>query len=78
MPLLIAQGATDPLVLPDVQAAFAAGLCERDEEVDYREYPDRDHVGVVAADSPLLPELVDWTRDRFAGLPAASQCPAEP
>ena len=75
MPLLIGQGANDPLVLPDVQAAFANRLCETGNLVDYRAYADRDHVGVVAADSPLLPELAEWTAQRFADEPTGSPCP---
>jgi uncharacterized membrane protein HdeD (DUF308 family)/acetyl esterase/lipase len=75
-PLLIGQGEADPLVLPDVQAAFVQTRCDADHAVDFRTYPDRDHVGVVAADSPLLPELIAWTRDRFEGLAPADSCGA--
>jgi uncharacterized membrane protein HdeD (DUF308 family)/alpha-beta hydrolase superfamily lysophospholipase len=75
-PLLIGQGEADPLVLPDVQAGFVQARCEAGQPVDFRTYPDRDHVGVVAADSPLIPELLDWTRDRFDGLAPADTCPA--
>ncbi len=73
-PLLIAQGAADALVLPERQAAYAKRLCAAGQKLDYRTYPGRDHVGVVAADSPLVPDLVRWTTERFAGLPAASTC----
>jgi uncharacterized membrane protein HdeD (DUF308 family)/acetyl esterase/lipase len=73
-PLLVGQGDADPLVLPDVQAAFVQARCDAGEPVDFRTYPGRDHVGVVAADSPLIPELVDWTRDRFDGLEPADTC----
>jgi uncharacterized membrane protein HdeD (DUF308 family)/alpha-beta hydrolase superfamily lysophospholipase len=75
-PLLIGQGEADPLVLPEVQAAFVQARCEAGQLVDFRTYPDRDHVGVVSADSPLIPALVDWTRDRFDGLAPAETCPA--
>jgi pimeloyl-ACP methyl ester carboxylesterase len=75
-PLLIGQGEADPLVLPEVQADFVQARCDADQVVDFRTYPDRDHVGVVAADSPLIPELIAWTRDRFDGLAPADTCGA--
>jgi uncharacterized membrane protein HdeD (DUF308 family)/alpha-beta hydrolase superfamily lysophospholipase len=73
-PLLIGQGATDPLVLPDVQAAFAASLCADGNTVDFRTYDGRDHVGVVQADSPLIPDLLAWTQARLDGETATSTC----
>jgi uncharacterized membrane protein HdeD (DUF308 family)/acetyl esterase/lipase len=72
--LLIAQGESDPLVLPAVQERFVRARCEAGNELEYRTYPDRDHVGVVAADSPLLPELIDWTRDRLEGITPTDSC----
>jgi uncharacterized membrane protein HdeD (DUF308 family)/pimeloyl-ACP methyl ester carboxylesterase len=72
--LLIAQGETDPLVLPTVQERFVRARCDAGNDLEYRTYPDRDHVGVVAADSPLLPELIDWTRDRLDGITPSSSC----
>lgn len=75
-PLLLAQGETDPLVIPSAQQAYADQRCQAGGgPVDYRTYPDRDHVGVVAADSPLVPELLDWTAARFAGEDAPDSCP---
>jgi acetyl esterase/lipase len=73
-PLFLGQGETDELVLPEAQAGFAALRCEVGGAVEYRTYPDRDHVGVVRADSPLVPDLLRWTGDRLAGEPAASTC----
>ena len=72
--LLIAQGESDPLVLPEVQERFVQARCEAGDALEYRTYPDRDHVGVVAADSPLLPELIDWTRDRLDGIAPTDSC----
>lgn len=75
-PLLLAQGETDPLVIPSAQQEYADQRCQvGGGPVDYRTYPDRDHVGVVAADSPLVPELLDWTAARFAGEDASDTCP---
>jgi hypothetical protein len=73
-PLLLGQGEADPLVLPDVQAAYVQARCEAGQLVDYRTYPGRDHVGVVAADSPLISELLG-TRDRLDGVPPEDSYP---
>jgi hypothetical protein len=34
----------------------------------------KDHVGLVADDSPLLPELVTWTQQRLDGDAAPTTC----
>ena len=46
----------------------------RGRELDFRKYPDRSHMGLLDADSPLTEELVAWTADRFAGKPATPAC----
>jgi uncharacterized membrane protein HdeD (DUF308 family)/alpha-beta hydrolase superfamily lysophospholipase len=74
-PLLLAQGASDQLVLPSVQADYVAALCTDGQDVDYRTYEGLDHVPLVEADSPLIPELVEWTRARLAGEPPTPNCP---
>lgn len=76
VPLLLAQGGADPLIAPAIQDAYAKDRCGEGWNIDYRVYPGRDHVGVVAADSPLIPDLISWTRDRFAGYPQARSCPS--
>lgn len=73
-PLLIGQGLADPLVLPSAQAAYVAARCAAGGQVDYRTYEGFEHVDVVGAESPLIPELLAWTQERFAGAPAASSC----
>lgn len=73
-PLLIGQGLGDELVLPTAQAAYAKSRCQQGGQVDYRTYAGFDHVGVVGEHSPLVPELLSWTQDRFDGKPAASTC----
>lgn len=75
-PVLIGQGEADPLILPAMQQAYVAARCADGWPIDYRTYPGRDHGGVVADGSPLVPELVRWTEDRFAARPAASTCAA--
>jgi hypothetical protein len=76
VPVLIAQGSRDTVVLPTAQDQFVRGRCSRGGAVDYRTFADRDHVSLIAPDSPLVPQLVQWTQDRLAGKPAADTCPA--
>ena len=49
--------------------------CAGGGRVDYRTYPGRDHVGLIAPDSPLIPDLIQWTHDRLDGKTAGSTCP---
>lgn len=77
-PVLVAQGLADPLVKPAQQRAWVAGRCAAGEEIDYRTFPGLDHLSLVAADSPLTPQLVEWTLDRWARTPATPNCAALP
>ncbi|EWT02086.1 hypothetical protein N865_07315 [Intrasporangium oryzae NRRL B-24470] len=74
-PLLLGQGAADSLVVPTAQAAYVKSLCAAGQQVDYRTYAGRDHVPLVQADSPLAPELLDWTDQRLAGAAPKNTCP---
>lgn len=73
-PLFIAQGAADSLVIPAVQADYVAARCADSQPIDYRTYPGLDHVPLVEPDSPLLPDLFQWTQDRFDDKPATPTC----
>jgi acetyl esterase/lipase len=75
-PLLVAEGEDDNLVLPDVQRRYVSALCATGQQLEYRTYPGRDHVSLVAADSPLAGDLIQWTRDRFADRPFSAECPS--
>jgi len=77
-PLLIAQGLADELVLPEVQSAFVQARCGAGQALEYRTYAGRDHLSVVAPDSPLTRDLVRWTRDRFDGAPWTTTCDGPP
>ena len=70
-PLLIAQGAVDPLVRPDITHAYAARICAAGDTVEYRSYPGVGHVGSGKATAP---DVVAWMNDRFAGKPPARTC----
>ena len=73
-PVLIAQGLADPLVKPAMQQKWVDTRCRAGEPLDYRTYPGLDHTGLVAADSPLTPQLVQWTLDRWNGAKPTPTC----
>lgn len=73
-PVLIAQGSADDLVLPGIQRRFVQDRCKAGQTIDYRAYESLDHVALVGRSSPLVADLVQWSRDRFAGRPVAVTC----
>jgi alpha-beta hydrolase superfamily lysophospholipase len=74
-PLLIAQGEDDSLILPSMQAAYVRQRCASGALLEYRSYPGRNHLGLVGADSELIPDLLQWTQDRLDGRPPPRACP---
>jgi alpha-beta hydrolase superfamily lysophospholipase len=74
VPVLIAQGESDDLVLPKVQQRYVESRCATGQAIDYRTYPGRDHISLVAGDSSLGAELITWSRERFEGKPALGAC----
>lgn len=74
-PLLIGQGTADTLITSASQAAFVGSRCGEGQPVDYRAYTGRDHVGLMAEDSPAVADLVAWTDERFSGAVPADTCP---
>jgi alpha-beta hydrolase superfamily lysophospholipase len=75
-PVFIAQGDADTVVTAASQATYVHDRCTSGDPVDYRTYPGRGHGDLIASDSPMLPYLLQWTRDRLDGAAAASTCPA--
>lgn len=73
-PLLLAQGADDTLITTEIQEEFVDAVCDAGQQLDYRTYERRDHVGLVQPDSPLVPDLIAWTHDRFADVPVEPGC----
>lgn len=73
-PLLLGQGVADTLISAAGQDAFVTRLCDAGQQADYRRYAGRDHLSLVATDSPAIPDLLAWTRDRFAGEPVEPGC----
>ena len=77
VPVLLAQGETDTLVLPHVQRDWARARCAAGWTLRQRSYPARDHLGLVAVDSPLAADLVAWTSARFNGDEEPGNCADE-
>jgi alpha-beta hydrolase superfamily lysophospholipase len=73
-PVLIAQGSDDDLVQASLQYRYVAARCAAGQPSDYRIYPGRDHVSLVAGHAALDADLVAWSRDRFAGAPDTPNC----
>jgi len=74
VPLLMAQGQSDPIVPADRQQVYVDGRCAGGGILEYRTYDGFEHVDLVEADSPLIPYLVEWTQGRFDGEEAVSTC----
>lgn len=74
VPVLIAQGDVDNLVTRTMQDGFVARLCGQGTAVDYRTYPGRDHIGILTAGSPALPDVVAWSIARVTGARPVSTC----
>ena len=73
-PLFVAQAMADDTITPALQDAYVARRCAAGQALTYARYGERDHMGLVAPDSPLRGDLLQWTRDRFAGTPAPTGC----
>ncbi len=63
-PVLIAQGAADPLVLPAVQEAFVDGWCARGQRLQYRVY---DGVGHLDAGHASAADVANWLEQLLDG-----------
>jgi len=76
-PVLVAQGLDDPLVLPRLQQGWVDDRCQAGMAIDYRTFDGLNHVSLVAADSPLTTQIVEWTLDRWEGAPAPDSCTSQ-
>jgi uncharacterized membrane protein HdeD (DUF308 family)/alpha-beta hydrolase superfamily lysophospholipase len=74
-PLLIGQGLGDPLVRPAEQRRFVDEICSAGRQVEYRTYDGFGHVDVVLdRASPLVGDLLAWTKKRLEGRPPPRGC----
>lgn len=74
IPVFLAQGAADTLVLPRVTQDYRARLCRAGSRVTFDLVPGVGHLS-IARDA--APAVVEWIGDRFAGEPAPSNCGAQ-
>ena len=74
VPLLIAQGLNDHLVLPSMQRSYVNRLCHSGQGVEYRVYRGRDHLSLLWPRSRLISYLLTWTSARFAERPLRNEC----
>ena len=73
-PLFIGQGSADEVISPAIQEGLRRRPVCGGSAAAVRRYPGRHGMGVMAADSPLPADLVQWTDDRFSGRPQTSTC----
>ncbi|MFD3506550.1 lipase family protein [Nocardia sp. NPDC058666] len=73
-PVLVAQGLADPLVKPPLQQNWVDARCTAGIPIDYRTFPGLSHMSLVAADSPLTPQIVGWTLDRWNNAAPTPTC----
>jgi len=71
MPVYIAQGLDDQIVIPQVTERFAAALCKEGDPVVLDLIKDTDH-GMAAKKS--FHQAVHWIGERLDGKPAPSNC----
>jgi pimeloyl-ACP methyl ester carboxylesterase len=75
IPVFLAQGSADGLVRPSVTEAYRTRLCRNGSRVEFVLLPGVGHA-FIARD--LAGEAIAWMADRFAGLPAPTNCAASP
>ena len=71
IPVFVAQGDADRLVLPAVTQAYVKRLCYAGSKVQYLSLPGVKH-GWAGADGAL--PAIAWIADRFDGVPAPDSC----
>ena len=71
VPLFVAQGATDTLVLPNATQQFVAQECAKGEHVTFQLYPDTGH-GLIALKA--VPAVTSFFTDVINAAPPASSC----
>lgn len=71
VPLYVAQGASDTLVLPSATQQFVAKQCAGGQHLTFESYPDTGH-GLIALKA--VPAVTAFFDDVLAGTPPASTC----
>jgi alpha-beta hydrolase superfamily lysophospholipase len=77
-PVLLLQGEADSVVPEALTAQVAADLCRSGARLTYRTYPGLEHDTypgqTTGIDDGAMPDILAWTAERFAGLPASTTC----
>jgi acetyl esterase/lipase len=71
IPIFLAQGEKDDLVLPRITLGYMAKLCKAKSAVQLYSMPE---VGHAFAGRDSATAAIDWIADRFEGTPAPSNC----
>ena len=71
VPLFVAQGESDTLVLPSATKGFVTKLCAAGEHVIFQPYPDTTHATVA---NKAAPDVVSFFGAVLAGNPPGSTC----
>lgn len=71
MPLMIAQGLKDEIVLPNTTALYAKNACKRDSNLTMMWMGDVDH---ISAANTAGPYVISWLTQRLQGIPAERNC----
>lgn len=74
MPLLVTQGADDPVVSSSLTDVAVGGRCHVGQVVEYHRYPGVGHQSPARADAPQLADSLTWVSARFAGQTAINTC----
>ncbi|MCT9819663.1 DUF308 domain-containing protein [Microbacterium sp. W1N] len=74
VPMFVGQGGADSVVPVHTQDGYVERLCRAGQTVDYRVYAGFEHAQVVEGYSPLVADLLAWTKARFEGRPADAGC----
>ncbi|MFE1259391.1 prolyl oligopeptidase family serine peptidase [Streptomyces albogriseolus] len=72
-PILVLQGERDTVVSPASTRKLITELCAKEDVVDWKTYPDADHVGVAIAG---LDDLGAWMKDRLKNTRPTDRCPS--
>jgi acetyl esterase/lipase len=71
IPVFLAQGTDDVIIHPEVTKTYAAKLCKTGSKVHMLSMPNIGHGRAAQASTQAM---LEWTSDRFAGVPAPNDC----
>lgn len=73
-PLFIAWGVDDEVISNELQLKYTEQLCSAGVPLAAKSYEDRSHMSVLEPSSPLMQDLMNWSKDRFAHAEQNSTC----